>query len=220
MSEPLHQLNYKFRDSSLLALALTHRSVGKDNNERLEFLGDSILGFIISEELFCRFPDATEGQLSRLRADLVNKSTLASVARELQIGLFLNLGTGEHKSGGADRDSILADALEAVISAIYLDGGLGICREKVLGLFANRLNVLLPTSNTKDAKTQLQEYLQKMKMDLPVYDVQQESGKDHEKEFLVECKIVLLHESIKGYGNSRRDAEQNAAQLALKKLGL
>ncbi|MEX2367164.1 MAG: ribonuclease III, partial [Pseudohongiellaceae bacterium] len=155
-----HLLDYRFKDQNLLRLALSHCSAGKDNNERLEFLGDSILGFIIAEELYRRFPKGREGELSRLRAELVQRSTLADIARELDLGRYLILGAGELKSGGAARESILADALEALISSLYLDGGLELCRSRVLQVFASRLSVLSLQDSPKDPKTRLQEYLQ------------------------------------------------------------
>lgn len=213
-------LDYQFNDESLLKLALSHCSSGQDNNERLEFLGDSILGFLMADELSRRFPEAREGQLSRLRADLVQRATLADLARELAIGPALNLGAGELKSGGADRDSILADALEALISAIYLDAGLETCRSIVLGWFARRLDSLDLDSQTKDAKTRLQEYLQSLHVSLPEYDVLEVAGKDHQQTFAVLCRVELLPEPVTGFGSTRREAEQEAAEAALKALAV
>lgn len=213
------KIDYKFIDPEILRLALSHRSVGKDNNERLEFLGDSILGFIVAEELFKRFPESNEGALSRLRAGLVQKSTLAEVARELDLGTSLILGTGELKSGGANRESILADALEAVISAIYLDGGMEACQTKVIQWFNSRLESLNLESSVKDAKTRLQEYLQSRKKKLPRYEVSKVTGKDHQQSFSINCVVELLSEPALGKGNNRREAEQQAAENALKKLG-
>lgn len=214
------KLDYLFNDKALLQLALSHCSIGQDNNERLEFLGDSILGFIIAEELFRRFPQGREGQLSRLRADLVQRSTLAELARELAIGPALQLGTGEHKSGGRERDSILADALEAIISAIYLDGGLDTCRGIVLGWFAARLDALDLDTQTKDAKTRLQEHLQSIRAVLPDYEVMEVVGKDHALTFAVLCHVPLLAEPVTGYGSTRREAEQEAAEAVLRALEL
>jgi len=216
------KIHYNFSNEALFKLALSHCSSGQDNNERLEFLGDSILGFIIAEELYQRFPKGTEGQLSRLRADLVQRSTLAEIARELDLGASLNLGSGELKSGGADRDSILADALEALISAIYLDAGpeLDACRKTVLSWFAGRLDNLDLDSQTKDAKTRLQEHLQGIKAALPDYAVLDVAGKDHQQTFAVVCRIDLLPEPITGYGSTRREAEQEAADAVLKALSL
>ena len=212
------RLDYTFNDESLLRLALSHCSTGQDNNERLEFLGDSILGFIVADELYRRFPEAREGQLSRLRADLVQRTTLAEMARELDIGPALQLGMGEHKSGGRERDSILADALEAVISAIYLDAGLDTCRKIVLGWFAARLDSLDLHAQTKDAKTRLQEHLQAIKAELPEYEVMEVVGRDHEQTFAVLCHVSLLQEPVTGFGSTRREAEQEAAEAVLRAL--
>lgn len=220
MSSVFPKINYHFEDQALLKLALSHCSYGQDNNERLEFLGDSILGFVMADELYRRFPEAREGQLSRLRADLVQRSTLADLARELEVGPALHLGSGELKTGGADRDSILADALEALISAIYLDAGLADCHRIVLGWFASRLDSLDLDSQTKDAKTRLQEYLQSIRARLPEYEVMEVAGKDHQQTFAVLCKIEQLQEPVTGYGGTRREAEQEAAEAVLKALGL
>lgn len=220
MPDKLPDIDYRFDDPALLRLALSHCSSGQQNNERLEFLGDSILGFIMAEELYRRFPEAREGQLSRLRADLVQRSTLADLARELNIGPALNLGTGEHKSGGADRDSILADALEALISALYLDAGLEPCRKAVLAWFAGRLDALDLNTQTKDAKTRLQEHLQANKQRLPEYDVLEVAGKDHQQTFAILCHVEQLPEAVTGYGSTRREAEQEAAEGVLKALGI
>jgi len=214
------KLHYQFSNPALLTLALSHCSIGQANNERLEFLGDAILGFIISDELYQRFPEGQEGQLSRLRADLVQRSTLAELARELELGPALQLGTGEMKSGGADRDSILADALEALISAIYLDASLEQCRQVVLGWFASRLDRLDLETQIKDAKTRLQEHLQAIKVDLPEYEVLEVAGKDHQQTFVVLCHVALLPEPVTGYGSSRREAEQEAANAVLDALEL
>tara|TARA_R100001163_G_scaffold63302_1_gene54979 strand:+ start:857 stop:1525 length:669 start_codon:yes stop_codon:yes gene_type:complete len=215
-------ISYRFSDNSLLKLALSHRSSGKDNNERLELLGDSILGFIIAETLYQRFPEASEGEISRLRAELVKKATLAEIARELKLGQALILGEGEKQSGGNDRDSILADALEALVSAIYLDADLASCRQEVLGWFNSRLEKLNTGTELagKDAKTRLQEYLQAQGMELPEYELAELSGKDHEQKFTVSCKISLLDRAVSGMGNSRREAEQQVASAILEKLGL
>lgn len=220
MPPELPKIDYIFIDQSLLKLALSHCSSGQNNNERLEFLGDAILGFIMADELARRFPLAQEGQLSRLRADLVQRITLADLARELEIGPSLQLGSGELKSGGADRDSILADALEALIAAIYLDAGMDACRKIVLGWFGSRLDKLDVDAQTKDAKTRLQEHLQALKSALPDYEVMEVAGKDHQQTFAVLCRIELLPEPVTGYGTSRREAEQEAAEAALKMLEL
>lgn len=220
MSKDKPDIEYTFQNTELLKLALSHCSSGQDNNERLEFLGDSILGFIMAEELYKRFPEAREGQLSRIRADLVQRSTLAELARELNIGPALLLGSGELKSGGDDRDSILADALEALISAIYMDAGIGSCRNIVLGWFAARLDKIDIDAQSKDAKTRLQEHLQAIKSSLPEYEVQEIGGKDHQQTFEVLCHIEILPEPVKGFGSSRREAEQEAAESALKALDM
>ncbi len=222
MTSTSGRISHRFKDKALLKLALSHRSTGKINNERLEFLGDSILGFIIAEVLYQRFPQASEGELSRLRAEFVKKNTLADIARELSLGELLILGSGESKSGGANRDSILADALEAVVSAIYLDAGLTACRKEVINWFSSRLHQLDNDKDIlqKDAKTRLQEYLQSKQMGLPEYVVSKLGGKDHEQEFTVSCKIDLYKKAFQGHGTSRRDAEQQAASVILEKLGL
>ena len=213
------RLDHPFANHDLLKLALRHCSAGRDNNERLEFLGDAILGFIISEELYRRFPAAREGELSRLRADLVQKGTLAGIARELELGDYLTLGSGELKSGGAKRESILADALEAVISALYLAAGMEACRTRVLAWFAGRLSSLSLDTPPKDPKTRLQEYLQSRRQALPRYEVREVSGRDHEQVFAVRCAVAVLDQAITGHGSSRREAEQQAAREALKALG-
>ncbi|MCV2403840.1 ribonuclease III [Marinomonas sp. C2222] len=212
------RLGYFFADLGLLELALTHRSFGGKNNERLEFLGDSILNYIIAEDLFHRFPKAKEGELSRLRASLVKGDTLAEIAREFQLGDFLKLGAGELKSGGFRRDSILEDAVEGIIGAIFLDAGMDICRQHVLSWYKSRLDATSLKSVTKDPKTLLQEYLQAHKYSLPQYSVINIEGDPHDQTFNVHCHVDLLEEVVEGTGNSRRIAEQNAAAKALKKL--
>lgn len=212
------RLGYRFNDPTLLARALRHRSAGKDNNERLEFLGDAVLGFVIAEALFTRFPEAPEGELSRVRASLVQQATLASIARDLKLGEHLTLGPGELKSGGGSRESILADAVEALISAIYLDGGMAVCSARVMEWLGPRLAALREDS-AKDPKTRLQELLQAKRAALPVYAIREISGKDHQQTFVVTCEVPLLKETLLGSGSSRKIAEQNAAQAALVKLG-
>lgn len=212
------RLGYFFADLGLLELALTHRSLGGKNNERLEFLGDSILNYVIAEDLFHRFPKAKEGELSRLRASLVKGDTLAELAREFGLGDYLKLGAGELKSGGFRRDSILADAVEGIIGAIYLDAGMDVCREHILAWYRQRLDATSLKIVTKDAKTRLQEYLQARRHGLPQYDVVDIVGDPHDQTFFVHCQVELLDEPIKGKGNSRRIAEQNAAAKALKLL--
>lgn len=211
------KLAYRFLDPALAELALTHRSVGRPNNERLEFLGDALLGVIVAEMLYQAHPHASEGELSRLRAQLVNGQALAVVARELELGEGLKLGPGELKSGGHRRDSILADAFEALVAAVYLDGGFESCRDLVRDLFAQRV-AELPRSS-KDAKTRLQEWLQARGLPLPTYDLIGSQGDDHAKIFDVACTIaepapLRVHAS----GPNRRAAEQEAAELVLGRL--
>lgn len=211
---------YRFKDPTLLARALRHRSAGRDNNERLEFLGDAILGFIVADFLSTEFPVASEGELSRIRAALVQQATLAAIARELRLGESLILGPGELKSGGAKRDSILADALEALICAIYVDGGLERCRELVQSWFQPRLAEHQRPDAGKDAKTRLQELMQARKLPLPAYEIHEISGKEHEQKFSVACRVALLDAPVLGTGSSRKLAEQNAAEAVLTVLGV
>lgn len=213
------KLGYQFREIKLLQQALTHSSYGKNNNERLEFLGDSILGWVIAEVLYQRFPHAKEGQLSRLRAGLVKGTTLAQVALDFDLGRFMALGQGELKSGGYRRESILADGLEAVIGAIYLDSDIDTCRSRILAWFEGRLGKLSLTDNLKDAKTKLQEFCQGRQQTLPVYAIRATFGKEHEQIFEITCTLDLLATPVVGRGNSRRMAEQVAAQNALDALG-
>ena len=211
-------LGYVFADPQLLSLALTHRSAGSHNNERLEFLGDSILNHIIAETLYQQFPQAREGDMSRMRASLVKGDTLAEVARELQLGDYLMLGPGERKSGGHRRGSILADAFEAVVGAILLDSTVERCRKSVLGWFAVRLEQLEHGAADKDAKTQLQEYLQGRRNPLPEYELLGVQGEDHQQQFRVACRLRQPTLTVEGAGSSRRKAEQAAARSALEKL--
>ena len=211
-------LGYHFVDASLLNLALTHRSVGGRNNERLEFLGDSILNHIIAESIYQQFPDAREGDMSRMRASLVKGDTLAEVARELDLGEHLVLGSGERKSGGKRRGSILADALEAVIGAILLDSDVATCRSRVLDWFHGRLQALSVDAVGKDAKTQLQEYLQGRGRSLPDYELLGVLGEDHNQQFHVACRLSKPSLMVEGAGSSRRKAEQAAAKIALERL--
>ena len=211
-------------DMLLLSRALTHRSYlnehpeALEDNERLEFLGDSILGFVIAEALFDKFSDASEGVLSRLRANLVNQSSLADLARLHQFGDFLLLGSGELKSGGFRRESILSDALEAVIGALYLDQGIDVCKQWVKGLFQEKLQSLSLDNWQKDPKTQLQELMQSKKLDLPEYTLITMSGLQHEQVFKVKCTIPLLKDACIGTGVSRKRAEQAAAEKMLQLL--
>ncbi len=214
------RIGYSFNDESLLTLALTHRSVGSKNNERLEFLGDSILNFVIAEDLFRRFPNAREGQLSRLRAQLVKGVTLAEIAKEFGLGDYLLLGSGELKSGGFRRESILADAVESIIGAIFNDVGFDACKERILHWYHDRLEGLSLQDTKKDPKTRLQEFLQSRQQALPQYDVVSVQGEAHAQTFFVECQIDMLKQKTEGKGSSRRVAEQQAARRALTALGL
>ncbi|MEP0356198.1 MAG: ribonuclease III [Paraglaciecola sp.] len=216
---PLYRrLNYTFEEPENLTLALTHRSANKTHNERLEFLGDAILGMVIGKGLYLRFPTQPEGKLTRMRSSLVKGDTLAEVAREFQLGDLLLLGPGELKSGGFRRDSILADAVEAIIGAIYLEAGMDKCETLVLEWFADRIQALDPDAVSKDDKTRLQEYLQGNKLPLPLYEVTDVKGKSHDQTFYVECTVEVLQQSVLGRGNSRRRAEQQAAKKVLEKL--
>ncbi|MDR0779231.1 MAG: ribonuclease III [Pseudomonadales bacterium] len=214
------RLSYQFRDADLLRRALRHCSAGKDNNERLEFLGDAVLGMIVSQLLFHTFPDASEGELSRLRARLVQQTTLAALARDLNLGQYLSLGPGELKAGGANRDSMLADAFEALVSALYLDGGLDLCAARVHQWFQPLLKLNKAQATSKDPKTRLQEYLQARKQPLPQYRILDIAGQDHAQHFHVECQVTLLRAPTNGSGNSRKEAEQQAALQVLSQLGL
>jgi len=211
-------LGYRFEDPALFETAVTHRSAGSQNNERLEFLGDAILGHVVAEWLYDAFPSASEGQLSRLRATLVKRDTLADIARGLSLGDYLRLGSGELKSGGFRRDSILADALEAILGGILIDGGFDTCRACIRRLFSARFDVLSPVDELKDPKTRLQEYLQSRKLDLPAYEMKEVSGKAHHQRFVVECRIDALGALASGDGGSRRKAEQAAAATMLEQL--
>ncbi|MBS0357835.1 MAG: ribonuclease III [Proteobacteria bacterium] len=210
-------LGYSFTDINLLEMALSHRSVSGTNNERLEFLGDSIVNYLIAEALFHQYGEAKEGDLSRLRSNLINGDTLAEIAKEFRMGDYLRLGPGELKSGGKQRTSILADAMEAVIAAIYLDGGMPACKERVLKWYGSRLN-FKTDSNIKDAKTRLQEYLQSKRLPLPKYSVSSISGEAHDQVFHVNCEIAELKIKVRGVGTNRRKAEQSAAEKALNKV--
>lgn len=213
-------MGYVFKRPELLSLALTHRSVsGKKNNERLEFLGDSIVNMVMAEVLFEHFPQAKEGQLSRLRASLVSGAHLASVATTLDLGRFLNLGAGELKSGGFRRESILADAMEAIIGAIYLDGGMTPCCDCLSRWMASSLKEL-SLDAPKDSKTVLQEYLQSIKASLPRYEVVSIQGEAHDQWFEVLCHVECVDEPGIGEGASRRQAEKEAASQVLEVLGV
>lgn len=210
-------LRYTFADEDLLVLALTHRSAATPHNQRLEFLGDAALGLVSAQLLYLAWPQATEGELSQFRSRLVNQQTLAAMARELSLGEALLLGLGERKSGGRQRDSILCDAIEAVIGAIFLDGGFSACHDVVAGLLQSRLSKLAPL-NAKDAKTRLQEIAQARAVSLPQYSVVSIEGEEHDQIFHVTCQIDLLSSPTNGSGRTRKLAEQQAASAALKQL--
>lgn len=212
------RLGYQFKNQELLLCALTHRSAGGQHNERLEFLGDAILSYLIAAELYLRFPKASEGQMSRLRASLVKGAELAELARELELGDCLILGSGELKSGGFRRESILADALEAVIGAIYLDGGLEALTPRILHWYRERFEQISLDTVQKDPKTRLQEFLQSRKLPLPEYTVLAVQGEAHDQVFRIACTVFGLKERTEGVGSSRRRAEQEAAEKALTQL--
>lgn len=214
----LKGLAYRFQRADLLSLALTHRSRGNPNNERLEFLGDAVLNMVVAELLFRARPDVPEGDLSRLRARIVRERTLADVARELDLGDHVLLGSGELKSGGFLRDSILADALEAIVGAVFLDGGFDAARALVERLMSQRIADLPDAEALKDPKTRLQELLQGRSLKLPEYEVIDERGADHERAFTVICRVEILDAPISATATSRRKAEQAAAKRALEQI--
>ncbi|MFZ5503017.1 MAG: ribonuclease III [Pseudomonadota bacterium] len=209
-------LGYVFSQPSLLRRALTHRSYSAEHNERLEFLGDSLLGCVIAQYLYSHYPELSEGKLSRLRSNLVREETLATLAQQLGLGRYLHLGEGEKKSGGANRPSILADALEAIFGAVFLDGGFVATESVVLNLFIPYLDSVDLKTLGKDAKTLLQEYLQGQHIALPNYSVITIEGEAHRQTFQVECAVPLLKIATRGTGSSRRNAEQQAALAAYK----
>ena len=209
------QLDYEFSDPLLLAQALTHRSAASRNNERLEFLGDAVLDFVVSDIVYRHYPQSHEGELSRLRAALVKDSTLAEIGTELRVGEHLILGSGEKKSGGHRRQSILADAMEALFGAIYLDRGFPAVQRVIDNLYQRRVQELPDAADLKDPKTRLQEYVQARGFGLPAYTTKRVSGKAHEQRFEVDCRVSELDISADGEGGSRRDAEQEAAAKLL-----
>lgn len=215
-------LGYTFNDGSWLELALTHRSIGSKNNERLEFLGDAILNFIVAQELYTRFNVASEGQLTRMRAHFICEDMLTKIAKACHIGKYIILGAGEQRSGGHQRASILADALEAIIGAIYLDADsdLRVVQKVVLGWYGDKFDAFndKKLQNYKDPKTVLQELLQSKKLQLPEYHIIKVEGERHDQTFYVECKVVLLPGAVQGVGSSRRKAEQMAAEQVLELL--
>ena len=212
-------LNYEIHDSLLLDRALTHRSSSSINNERLEYLGDAVLGFVIADILFSERNSANEGELSRLRSALVNKNTLALIAKRIHIEDYLNLGAGEKKSGGFRRASILADTLEAIFGAIYLDGGFDSIKTVIKNVFSEIILDLPDVNELKDPKTRLQEFLLGKNNELPVYKTRKIEGKEHKRIFHVVCNIETLNMFAEGSGSSRRDAEQEAAAEILLKIG-
>ncbi len=213
-------IDYSFNNIDLLKQALTHRSVGKQNNERLEFLGDSVLGSIISRELYQRFPSIDEGQLSRLRSHMVRGQTLAKLAKQINLSEQLILGQGELKSGGFRRESIQADAFEAVLGAIFLDSDYLTVNKVILKLYKELLDEANPDDSHKDFKTQLQEALQKRGSDLPQYDLIKTSGKDHNAVFYVRCSLTNENIKVEKSSKSIKRAEQVCAEAILEKLSI
>ncbi|MGC9385398.1 MAG: ribonuclease III [Hydrogenovibrio sp.] len=208
-------LGYQYQNLELLQRALTHRSVGARNNERMEFLGDSLVNFIIADALFHQFHKISEGDLSRIRAYLVKGETLAKIGREYQLSDYLMLGPGELKSGGYRRESIIADTMEAIIASVYEDGGLEACRAFVLRSYENRLKALDPAKVGKDPKTRLQEVLQSSHQELPEYSVISVNGPAHAQDFTVCCYVAKLNRKFEATATNRRKAEQLAAEEAL-----
>ncbi len=213
-------LNYSFTDYSFLQLALTHRSYAVVHNERLEFLGDSILGMVIADQLYKQFPNVQEGDLTRMRSTLVRETTLAEIARDFKLSDYLRMGPGEMKSGGYRRDSVLADAVESILGAIYLDSGRNfeVVRAVLLGWFTSRLETIHPGTDQKDPKSRLQELMQAKHMPLPHYTVVEVSGEEHDLHFEVKLELENLGLHFLGRGSSRRHAEQEAAEKALEQL--
>ncbi|MCC8365511.1 MULTISPECIES: ribonuclease III [Xenorhabdus] len=220
MNRLQRKLGYTFKQNDLLLQALTHRSASSKHNERLEFLGDSILSFVIANALYHRFPRVDEGDMSRMRATLVRGNTLAELAREFELGECLRLGPGELKSGGHRRESILADSIEALIGGIFLDSDIQTVEQIVLNWYESRLNEISPGDKQKDPKTRLQEYLQGRHLPLPSYLVVQVRGEAHDQEFTIHCQVSGFEQPVRGIGSSRRKAEQAAAEQALKQLEL
>ena len=208
------RLGYQFSDEKLLIQALTHRSFKGQHNERLEFIGDSLLGMFVAEALYFAFPKATEGELTRMRSQIVKGQTLTAIAKEFELSSWLRLGPGEMKSGGFRRDSILEDAVEAIIGAVYLDSDVDTCKQFVLRIVGQRLDKLDPKTALKDPKTQLQEFLQSRKRPLPLYDVIGTQGQAHNQVFTVSCTLDT-EQILQATGTSRRKAEQAAAKKAL-----
>ncbi len=220
VSELSRRIGYTFRDPDLLEQAIRHRSAGNPHNERLEFLGDAVLGFVVAQRLYERLPDASEGYLTRLRASLVNGHRLANIARDLELGDFLSLGSGELKSGGASRSSILTGALEALIGGVFIDGGVEAAIDLVGRLYAAGFDELPGEDELKDPKTRLQEYLQGRNLALPVYTVEELHGEPHARTFTVRCEIGDLGQVVTAQGRSRQKAEQAAAAALLDELNV
>ena len=205
------RLGHAFTDTGLFVRALTHRSAGAGNNERLEYLGDAILTFLVAEHLCSAYPDAPEGKLTRLRSRIVRRESLAATARKLGVGDALRLGAGERKTGGRGRDSILAGTLEAIVGALYLDSDLATCRDRVLAMLEDRIEAAVADDGRKDAKTRLQELMQSQGRPLPIYRVMEIGGAAHRHTFTVRCRVEGVAEDAIGTGSSRRRAEQDAA---------
>lgn len=217
-AELAKKLGYVFKKPELLHLALTHRSKGGDHNERMEFLGDAVVNLVIAELLYYRFPLGTEGELSRWRATLVNRDTLADLAKKFDMGKYLLLGQGELQSGGSERHSILSCAMEAVIGAVYLDSGYEAAKQCIAGWCEDLLNALSSAASHKDPKTLLQEYLQAQRLPLPIYTVESIEGEAHQQSFTISCQVKGVHDKTFGRGTSRRRAEQEAALAMLEVL--
>lgn len=213
----MQNIGYQFKDDQLLTRALSHRSSAAQNNERLEFLGDAVLGMVIAEQLFLHHPQSREGELSRLRSSLVNREMLAILADDLQLNDYIRLGAGEKRGGGARRNSILSDAVEAIIGAIYMDSDYATCQACILSWFDGRIDDFAKLEPVKDAKSALQEWLQARKLPLPDYTATT-TGKSHEQTFFVVCSVSGIDFTTEGQGKSRRKAEQLAAQHFLDKL--
>jgi len=211
-------LRFRFQNAELLQLALTHRSATQRNNERLEFLGDAVLEFVVSEAVYHARPDVAEGDLTKLRASLVKEDTLAEIALELGLGEHLILGSGELKAGGHRRKSILADALEAIFGAVFLDSGIEAAKAVIDGVYESRYGDLPDVNDLRDPKTRLQEWLQARRMSLPVYELVEVSGKGHEQHFIVTCTIVETSAVTDGESTTRRKAEQKAARKMIEQL--
>ncbi|VFP83964.1 Ribonuclease 3 [Candidatus Erwinia haradaeae] len=220
----IHQLQrkigYHFKNVELLQQALTHRSASYKNNERLEFLGDSILSYVITHALYRRFPYVDEGDMSRMRSTLVRGNTLAAMAKEFDLGSYLYLGRGEWKSGGYLRQSILSNTMEALIGGIFLDSNISTIEKCILNWYSCRLNTISPGDRQKDPKTRLQEFLQGNHLPLPSYFLSQVQGAEHNQAFTIYCKISGMKDPVVGTGSSRRQAEQATAEQALTKLGI